>query len=63
VKSIFTVLGVLVAAYVAYALAIGAVYAKSGAWGRSYRRDEDALGYWSAIGAYTVLAIMLIFLF
>ena len=61
--SLFKLLGVLVAAYVAYGLATGAIYAKSGVWGRTFRREEDALGYWSAIVAYTVLAAMLFFLF
>ena len=61
--SLFKVLGVLVAAYVAYGLATGAIHAKSGAWGRTFRRDEDATGYWSAIAAYALLAAMLVFLF
>ena len=56
-------LGVLVAAYVAYGLATGAIHAKSGVWGRTFRRDEDATGYWSAIAAYALLAAMLVFLF
>ena len=61
--SVFRLLGVLVAAYAAYGLATGAIYAKSGAWGRTYRRDEDARGYWSAIAAYSFLAALLIFVF
>ena len=59
----FRLLGVLVAAYVAYGLARGAIYAKSGIWGRTFRRDEDAVGSWSAIVGYSVLAAMLFFVF
>ncbi len=60
--SVFGLLGALVAAYVVYGLVTGAIYAKSGVWGRTFRRDENAVGYWSAIG-YSVLAAMLFFLF
>ncbi|HET7546810.1 MAG TPA: hypothetical protein VFJ86_03530 [Usitatibacter sp.] len=60
---LFKVLGVLVAAYAGYGLATGTIYGRSGIWGRTWRRDEDAWGYWSAIVAYLVLALMLIFLF
>ena len=59
----FKLLGVFVAAYVAYGLATGAVYARSGLWGRTFRRGEDAFGYWSAIVAYSILAAMLLVLF
>ena len=61
--SLFRMLGVVVAGYVAYGLATGAIHAKSGAWGRPFRRDEDARGYWSAIAAYSFLAAMLFFVF
>jgi hypothetical protein len=60
---LFRLLGAAVGLYVLYALSTGAVYAKSGAWGRAFRRDEDAAGYWSAIGAYVVLAVMLVLIF
>jgi hypothetical protein len=60
---IFRLLAVLVACYVAFGLVTGEVYAKSGVWGRSFRRDEGGLGYWSAIGAYALLALMLGFVF
>lgn len=59
----FKLLGVLVAIYIVHCLATGAVYAKAGSWGRSYRRDEHAYGYWSAVGSYSVLVLMLFFLF
>jgi len=32
-------------------------------WGRTLRRVEDTTGYWSAIGAYVVLAVLLLFIF
>jgi hypothetical protein len=59
----FKVLGVLVAAYAVYGLSQGEIYGRSGIWGRTFRRDEDAFGYWSAIVAYAVLALMLLFVF
>jgi hypothetical protein len=30
---------------------------------RTFRRDEDALGYWSMIGGYLFLTGMLLFVF
>ena len=56
-------LAVLVAIYVAYSLATGSVYARSGWWGRSFSRSEDGWSYWSAIVAYSVLVILLFFVF
>ena len=63
VTPVFRLLGVLVAAYVVYALAAGVIYARSGVWGRMFRRDEDGWRYWSAIVAYSLLVVMLLFLF
>ena len=60
---LFKLLGVLLAGYVSQSLVTGAVYAKSGVWGRTFTRARDALGYWSAIGAYTLLAVALVFAF
>ncbi|HEY5566048.1 MAG TPA: hypothetical protein VIM81_02220 [Gammaproteobacteria bacterium] len=60
---LFKVLGLLVGCYVAYGLMSGAIYAKYRAWGRTFRREQDARGYWSAIGAYVVLTGMLLFVF
>ena len=62
-NGLFKLLGVMVGCYVVYGLATGAIYAKSRAWGRTFRRDEDAVGYWSAIAAYVFLAGMLLFVF
>ena len=60
---IFKLLGVLLAFYVAQSLHRGVVFAKSGPWGRYYRRDEDRFAYWSAIVCYVLLSLALIFLF
>jgi hypothetical protein len=60
---LFQLLGVAVGGYVAYGLVTGEIYAKSGVFGRRLRRDEESFGYWSAIGAYTVLCAMLLFWF
>jgi hypothetical protein len=60
---LFKLLGLLLACYVAQAVLTGTVYAKSGVWGRTFTRTDDALGYWSAIGAYTLLALALVFVF
>lgn len=59
----FKLLGALAASYIVYCVVTGAVYAKAGAWGRTYRRDQDALGYWGALGSYCVLVLMLLFVF
>ena len=59
----FKALGAFIALYVICALTTGAVYARAGAWGRSYGRDTDPLGYWSAIGSYIVLVFALFFVF
>ena len=59
----FKLLGVAVACYVVQALRTGAVYARSRAWGRTFTRADDAFGYWSAIGAYTLLSFALVFVF
>jgi hypothetical protein len=63
VHALFKFLGVAVAAYVAWGLVTGTVHAKRGAWGQTIRREDDARGYWSAIVAYLVLALMLFFVF
>ena len=59
----FKILAVLVAVYVARSLVTGSVYARSGWWGRTFRRSQDGWRYWSAIVAYSVLVIMLFFAF
>lgn len=60
---LFKLLGVLLACYVALSLQRGVVFAKSGPWGRHYRRDEDGFAYWSAIVCYVMLSLALIFIF
>lgn len=60
---LFRLLGILLALYVALSLERGTVYAKSGPWGRTYRRDEHANQYWSVIVIYIFLSLALIFLF
>jgi hypothetical protein len=62
-ESLFKLLGLLLACYVALALQRGVVFAKSGPWGRSYWRDVDGLAYWSAIVCYVLLSVALIFIF
>lgn len=59
----FKLLGALLALYIAQCLATGAVFAKSGLWGRTYRRDDDAFHYWCAIVVYAGLALALFFWF
>ena len=59
----FRILAVLLAFYIAGCLVAGSVYGRRGAWGRRWRREEDPFGYWSAVGAYVVLAIAMFFLF
>lgn len=61
--TLFRLLGALVVGYVAYGLRAREIYARSGAWGRTFRRDENAFGYWSAIASYGVLAVLLLFVF
>jgi hypothetical protein len=60
---LFNILGVLLACYVVQALRTGAVYAKSRGWGRTFTRADDTFGYWSAVGAYGLLSLALVFVF
>ena len=60
---LFKALGLLLAGYVLTAILSGAVYAKSGVWGRTFRRTDRPLRYWSAIAAYTLLSVALMFWF
>ena len=59
----FPILGYLLLAYVAYALLVGKVYAKSGIWGRHFYRYDEPWNYWSGVIAYALLSGALIFLF
>ena len=61
--ALFRLLGVLLAGYIVVALHKGAVYARSGGWGRSFTRAEEPLRYWSAMAAYALLALALMFWF
>lgn len=62
-NGLFKALGLLLAGYVAIAVLSGSVYAKSGVWGRTLRRTDRPLPYWSAIAAYTLLSLALTFWF
>ena len=59
----FKVLGVLLALYVAYSIARGEVFAKRGPWGRSYRREDGPVRFWSIIGVYILLTAALLLYF
>lgn len=62
-NALFRALGLLLAGYIVVAVLNGAVYAKSGVWGRTFRRDEKPLHYWSAIAVYGLLSLALVFWF
>ena len=62
-NGLFKTLGLLLAGYVVIAVLSGTVYAKSGVWGRTFRRLDEPLRYWSAIAAYGLLSVALIFWF
>jgi hypothetical protein len=62
-SALFKILGALLICYIVQALVKGEVYARSGVWGRTFRRDEDTWSYWSAVAAYSMLSIGLIFVF
>ncbi len=61
--TLFRLLAIVLVCYVAYSLATGAVYAKPGFRGRTFRRSQSTLGYWCAIVGYTLLIAMLFFVF
>jgi hypothetical protein len=63
VVGLFKLLGFLLACYVLRALSTGEVYARSGIWGRTFRRDEQPWSYRSAVVAYAMLSIALMFVF
>ena len=62
-NGLFKALGLLLAGYVVIAGLSGAVYAKSGVWGDTFRRLDRPLRYWSAIAVYTFLSVALILWF
>jgi hypothetical protein len=53
-------LGVLVAIYGSYAIARGAVYAKSGPWGRMVTRADSPKYFWAVIVVYFGLSLALL---
>jgi hypothetical protein len=59
----FKLLGGIVLCYVAYSLYTGRTFAKRGPWGRSFARDAQPFGYWSALAVYVLLAAALITVF
>lgn len=60
---LFKALGFLLAGYVAISVLNGAVYAKSAVCGRTFRRMDGPLHYWSALAAYTLLSVALMLWF
>lgn len=59
----FKLLGAAVAAYVAYGVSIGRIYAKSGPWGRVVSRDHEPRYFWVVIVIYAGLALALLTVF
>jgi hypothetical protein len=59
----FKVLGGLLAGYVLYCLYTGRTFAKSGAWGREFAREDAPFNYWSTIVVYALLAVALVTVF
>lgn len=59
----FRILGVLVLCYVGHSFLTGEVYGRYHAWGRMFERDADPWHYWSALVAYSLLAIALLLFF
>jgi hypothetical protein len=59
----FKLLGVLLALYTVHSAVKGAVYAKSGIWGRTIYRDESSGYFWSVIVIYAALSLALLTIF
>ncbi|MEO8626597.1 MAG: hypothetical protein ABI612_00645 [Betaproteobacteria bacterium] len=59
----FKFLAVPLALYAAYSLARGAIFGKSGIWGRTFRRDDEPWSYWSTVVVYFGLALAMAFVF
>lgn len=62
-KPVFTLLGIALACYVAWALGRGEIAARSGIRLRSVRRSESPRQFWFVAGCYLLLALALIFVF
>jgi len=61
--SVFDVLGLVVAAYTAYAAVTGKVIAKRGPWARIVARDVSPGYFWAVIVIYGGLSIALVTVF
>lgn len=61
--AVFTLIGILLAAYVLYAVATGEVIAKAGAGSRRVRRHDAPGYYWTVIAIYAGLAVALFTVF
>lgn len=59
----FKTLGILLAAYTAYAVFAGKVYAKSGPGGRAIARHDSPLYFWIVIAIYAALSVALTIVF
>jgi hypothetical protein len=59
----FKVLAIPLLGYVIYSMSQGAIFTKSGVWGRTFRRTEEPWSYWSSVAAYSGLAIAMFFWF
>ncbi len=59
----FTLLGILVALYTAYAVATGEVVAKHRAWGRRILRSSDPRAFWGVVVVYAGLSLALLLVF
>ncbi len=62
-SAFFTGVGILLAIYVAYAVAKGEVVAKSGPGSRRILREETPRHFWSVIAVYSALTIALMTVF
>ncbi len=62
-KPFFQTLGVLLAIYVIYAIASGAVHTKDKWRGATVRRDESPGQFWVIVAIYAGLSLALYFVF
>lgn len=63
VMALFKVVGVLMAFYTTRSAWRGAVFARSGAWGRMIRRDGAPACFWTVIVIYGLLSLALLTVF
>lgn len=57
--SLFRLLGVVLAVYTVWSAWRGAVYVRSGVWGRTIRREAAPTYFWTVIAIYGLLALAL----